>query len=454
MLSLAACVAVGLLLAALYRQSNAAVTARAEGDLARGCELIADRYGYYISGWNGPAPASGDAELQRDLGAVTALALAGGERLRGGILRDPGQITPGTRLSQIAEAALADNQPVLQSETAGGRTEIIAACPLPGPIPNLAGWVATDVIEAPGGSLAGGLAVLATLVLVTTGGLTWLFVAWSRHIGGIEAALRRQDAQGGLARIEPTGEAELDRIIAALNDAGLRLRAAQGVARDAALRAAQAERMAALGRVAAGVAHEIRNPIASMRLRAEGALAHQDDGARTATALAAILGQVDRLDRLSGELLAMTQRAAPEPEAVDLEPFLLACAHDHEKPGVTLVVHAEGRGWFDRDMIRRALDNLVQNALRHTPQGGAVTLSAETSPGRLRLSVADTGTGVDATLRDTLFEPFVTSRADGTGLGLAIAREMVLAHGGALTLQPAATGAAFCLSLPQPESAA
>jgi signal transduction histidine kinase len=80
-----------------------------------------------------------------------------------------------------------------------------------------------------------------------------------------------------------------------------------------------------------------------------------------------------------------------------------------------------------------------------------VSLCATRERGTLRFTVADTGPGVAPELRDTLFEPFVTSRADGTGLGLAIAREMAQAHGGTLVLQDSDIGAVFVLSLPQPE---
>jgi signal transduction histidine kinase len=103
------------------------------------------------------------------------------------------------------------------------------------------------------------------------------------------------------------------------------------------------------------------------------------------------------------------------------------------------------------------LDSLVDNAVRHTPPGGVITLRAERAGEMLRISVADTGPGVAAELRDTLFEPFVSGRPEGTGLGLAIARELAEAHGGRLTLSDRGGdapghGATFTLEIPCPPS--
>ncbi len=454
-LSLAASVVMAVLLVQLYQLSNASLVQRAEDELDRACDRMADRTTYYLSGWSGPMPQREDAAFQRDLNQAAALALAPTPSLAGGILRNPADISPASLPSATAAAALSTTSGTSTNVSAAGtRTTIVLACRLPGPVADLAGWVAAEVEAAPGYSeLRIGVGVLLALMLSLSGGLTWLVTSWTRQVRRMEAALAQHDGTG-LPPIAPTGEVELDRIAAALNNARVRLLVAQGEAASSAARAASAERMASLGRVAAGVAHEIRNPIAAMRLRAESALAldAQAEPDRAANrgrmALEAILTQVERLDRLSGELLIMTQRRVPALVATGLPAFLEGFRADW--PDAALAIEAAPEvAVFDPDLIRRALDNLIQNAARHAPVGSAITLRALVLPGLLRFEVQDQGPNVPSTLRDNLFEPFVTSRADGTGLGLAIAREMVQAHGGRIFLADAADGALFVIELPQ-----
>jgi signal transduction histidine kinase len=172
-----------------------------------------------------------------------------------------------------------------------------------------------------------------------------------------------------------------------------------------------------------------------------------------------MLRQIDRLDALVGELLAMTQRVEPKPARIELAGFLAAemALHKDAAAAKALTIRisgAEGEASFDPAVIGRVLDNLVTNALRHAPEGGAIIISAERGDGQLTLLVEDTGPGVQTDMAERLFEPFVTGRADGTGLGLAIARQLADAHGGRLVLRNrggecAGSGAVFALTLPQ-----
>ena len=465
-LSLAASVAVAVLLVGLYRQSSSAQLASTETTVAEACDAIADRFSYYATGWAGPAPGDGDAAFRTDLAAVVGFALTDYPGLGGGIWRqDDGPLATSVPLAAevrdtvaaLATEAVENERDAAQSLDTGAATLLLQACPLRGPVPGLAAFAFARVEAAPGqGQLQLGLGVLFCLALGMTGLLTWLVAAWSRRIAAIEAALAQHEAGATLPHLAATGERELDRIVTALNVAGERLAAAHRHSDALAARVALAERLAALGRVAAGVAHEIRNPIAAMRLKAENALAGDD--ARRRVALDAILAQIARLDRLLSELLAMTQRRDPAPTPTDITSLLNACAADHQPPGVAMLVDCDvGTVSVDAELLQRALDNLVANAVAHTPPGGSVTLHAECRDATLSIKVSDTGPGISPELRQNLFEPFVSGRAGGTGLGLAIARELAEAHGGRLSLtdpggETSGHGAVFTLEVPCPAS--
>ncbi|WP_280192764.1 sensor histidine kinase [Delftia sp. PS-11] len=225
-----------------------------------------------------------------------------------------------------------------------------------------------------------------------------------------------------------------------------------------------AERLATLGRLSAGLAHEIRNPLATMRMKAETALAapEQVRQARITGALEAVLTQTARLEALVSSLLALTQPLRVEPEALDplalLQERRLAHLEMAQAQGTELQAvlppaePAPGQRWMvmlDHAQVCRALDNLLLNALAHTPRGGCVQLGCErTGTGWLRLWVADDGAGIPAEMRDTLFEPFTTARPGGTGLGLALVREIVQAHGGRVALARTSHGTRIEMDFP------
>lgn len=225
----------------------------------------------------------------------------------------------------------------------------------------------------------------------------------------------------------------------------------------------QAERLATLGRMSAGLAHEIRNPLGTMRMKVENAMAAPAAvrEARVAGALEAVLAQSERLESLVASLLALTQPFRVERQPVALVDFLEERRRVHmaaaQKAGVRLDVSVMGdedaRAWFDPVQMARVYDNLLLNALAHTGEGGVIELGAGRAPtGALMLWVADDGAGVPQELRDTLFEPFATARAGGSGLGLALVREIVQAHGGQARLAQTARGARIEMELPWPVS--
>ncbi|HEY2035475.1 MAG TPA: HAMP domain-containing sensor histidine kinase [Steroidobacteraceae bacterium] len=332
----------------LYQQSTAAQVGRAQAVAARACDLIRDRYAFYAAGWHGPVPTLSDEGLRRDLTTAVTLALARQDGVEGGIWQvEAGPLAyafptyqgsgPKSDLPEaerdhiraVNEQTAREEQPLDREATSRSQTLLLHGCPLAGPISGLTAWTMMRVQAAPGyDRLRLGLAVLLTLVLGMSAWLTRVLLVWTRHVRTIETALGRQDPET-MPAVKRTGERELDRIIDALNEAGHRLAASRRQSEALIAQVAASERLAALGRVAAGVAHEIRNPIAAMRLRAENALAGDD--ARRRKTLEDLLELVARLDGLVAELLAMTQRREPQSKKVEVGPFLAERIERHRE---------------------------------------------------------------------------------------------------------------------------
>jgi signal transduction histidine kinase len=168
---------------------------------------------------------------------------------------------------------------------------------------------------------------------------------------------------------------------------------------------AEAHRLATLGRVVAGVAHEIRNPIAAMRLKADNAIAAGPDLQRKDNALRLIIEQIGRLETPLRNLLSSVQRAPLNVVPVkDVAAVLAERAELFHEQAAAQGIELEVRGHaneacFAPARIAQAIDNLILNALQNTPAGGRVTLSVETARDRIVLSVADTGRGVPDEVR-------------------------------------------------------
>jgi signal transduction histidine kinase len=473
----AAAISAGAVMYGLFLQSATAQAGQAQAEISRACDEIGSAYRFSTAGWSGPGEkAGGDQALSLDLTTVVETALRNQAGVEGGIFRDgaqslayafptyqgsgpktdlPAAETP--RIQDANRAALADGRPVINRFDASTQILLIAACPLPGPIPQLTAWTMTRVSTFAGRSywlLMAGLAVLLASTLAAATLLTRLTLIWSRQVGRIETTLKAYDI-ADLPALPMTGERELDRIVAALNEAGRKLALARQTADRLARQVATGERLAAIGRVAAGVAHEIRNPIAAMRLKAENAVA--GDPARKDQALSAIVGQIDRLDALVRRLLSVSAGDKPHRATVKLAPFLKACIAAHDELAHAKDVSLQWRSEveeaeFDPERLRSALDNLVLNAIQAAPKRSTVMLAAARAGDALALSVHDEGEGPAANIRDNLFEPFVTGRADGVGLGLSIVREAAAAHGGEARLRDSRSGTTFEIVLPCPMS--
>jgi len=220
---------------------------------------------------------------------------------------------------------------------------------------------------------------------------------------------------------------------------------------------AERERLAALGRMAATVAHEIKNPLSAIKSIAQ--VMREDENLRNEYErdLGLIVGETDRLSQSVTQLLSFARRESPAAQPLTVDELLRSVVDlfraNAKEQGIALdcevKVEAQLAG-KSVSALRDALSNLLLNALQATPHGGKVELVAASSNGDLLISVQDSGSGVPADLRERIWEPFFTTRQRGTGLGLAIVRKRVQEVGGSASLDVARNGrgALFHLRVP------
>lgn len=220
----------------------------------------------------------------------------------------------------------------------------------------------------------------------------------------------------------------------------------------------QANRLATLGQITAGLGHEIRQPLAAMRVYAENGerLLAADRRAEAAENFGKIASLAGRIGEITAEQLHFSRRPAREPREIRLgdviDGSLLLLRDQIRLKGLTLERPAADLAATTvrarHVQLEQVLVNLLQNAVQACGEGGQIALAIAAEGPDVRLSVSDYGPGVAADLRDTLFQPFVTSKTDGIGLGLAIARDIMRELGGDLVHDDTATGARFTMVMP------
>lgn len=220
----------------------------------------------------------------------------------------------------------------------------------------------------------------------------------------------------------------------------------------------QANRLATLGQITAGVGHEIRQPVAAIRILAETGerLGERGEHAEATANFVRIAALTDRIGTITDELRRFSRRGDREPREVPLRQVIdgaLLLLRDRmaqldidlalpPETSLDLIVRGE------HVALEQVLVNLLQNAFDATGQAGIVSIEIAQSGKFRQLSVTDNGSGLTADQRASLFQPFVTTKPEGLGLGLVISQDIMRGLGGDLIEEPAAVGTRFTMVIP------
>jgi signal transduction histidine kinase len=261
-------------------------------------------------------------------------------------------------------------------------------------------------------------------------------------------------------------EPSLAAILAAWNDATLRLEQTHATLQAEVARLtdeleeknrtlARQTRLVDLGRMASHVAHEVRNSLVPVNLYLSLLRRRLTDDAGSLDVLAKVEAGFSALDATVNDLLNFTANREPQWRSFIVQDLVAeifdALAPQLEAQGidVSLDVPPNTVVTADRDMLRRAVLNLVLNAVDAMPQGGELVVTSFQGRGGFELEIADSGPGLAAEQLERAFEPFYTTKSTGTGLGLSIVQRIAEAHGGRVTaLNCPQGGAAFTIELP------
>lgn len=217
----------------------------------------------------------------------------------------------------------------------------------------------------------------------------------------------------------------------------------------------RSDRLAALGQLSAGLAHELRNPLGTMKASAEmlgRMVSTENEVAREVAGF--IASEVDRTNSLITRFLDFARPLQLRPETADLSQTLdrAVAAAQRERPEVAIYKNYAPEippFPFDAELMERVFFNLVVNAAQATEAGGAVTVKTRQSGDLVEIAVIDRGTGIDAKNLDSIFNPFFTTKPQGVGLGLAIVSKIVDQHGGKIAVESeAGKGSVFHVLLP------
>ena len=305
----------------------------------------------------------------------------------------------------------------------------------------------------------------ASLSLLATGasiGVFFTFVV-GRRIDALSRTIGQVEAGDLTARVEIEERDELGRLAESFNGMVMRLADARRKLEDQHLGAIRrAEHMASLGRMAAGIAHEINNPLAGMQNCVRSLIKGVKDEAQRREYLTMLREGLGRIGRTVGQLLNFAREAKPRPIPVDLLPLLRRCLtlleHELAARRITFSI-AAGHGLpallADPHQLEQVFLNLLMNALDAMPEGGKILVSIRPQQRETGLfidvQITDTGMGIPSEHLPRIFEPFFTTKdvGKGTGLGLSVSYGIVRAHGGFIEVKSqVGEGSTFTVALP------
>jgi signal transduction histidine kinase len=354
-------------------------------------------------------------------------------------------------LLDVARTAVSTNQPADRVLSNAPSIVLIEAVPIrDGSSVVGSAWVVKRLPVLPGSNrfraylTTAGLAAAALASAL----LTLLVIRnLQRGVRKIEGGLQSLEANLE-SKIDRTNEPEeIQRIIEAINRLGSTLQ--QNIEREKQIEGElrHAERLASLGRLVAGVAHEVRNPLATIRLRLQ--MCRRDtDNAGLMESCSIALAEVERLNGMVNRLLNFSRPVQLHRELTDLRILLeqrFDCFREQAiKRGVKIVASfpSEEQAFsLDKGRMAQVFDNIIQNALEAmSDEGGTLFVSlASIEPsgngGGVRVEFRDSGKGMTPAVASHIFDPFFTTKPAGTGLGLSICHELVTAHGGEMHVE-------------------